>query len=200
MKKLVGLLSLLLAVGCLPPAKEKTRALEFNELPSLQIEYSEDKEQPLFISYGIPSWAAWQHARPKVSWAKLEGVHTSDNDDYYDNVWDRGHGLPSLHVSYDRDKQIATFNYANCFLQHQTLNRQAIRKLEGYIWVELASRERWIEIEAIFSEDSEELVTGATIPDGFSYTIRYDGCTEVYYFENISDSDYKDNLISKDCS
>lgn len=200
MKKLLALLSLLLFVGCPGiPESDKVTNLTFPELPTVFIEYNETKEQPNWITYTIPASAAWTYPRPKVAWATLEFTHTSDNEDYYDNVWDRGHGLPSLHVSYDRDKQIASFNYANCFLQHQTLNRHAIRKLEGYVWTELRGLERHIKIDAVFSEWSEELPTGATVPDGFIYTIEYDNCVEVYEFENESDTDYKDNLVEKTC-
>ena len=54
-----------------------------------------------------------------------------------------------------------------------------------------------VEIKLIFSDKSIKLPTGATVPDAFLKTIKYNGITEKYYFlnEKPKSSNFKLYLI-----
>lgn len=147
------------------------------------VDYDESLEQPIKLSYTVecPMGGADRHG---LNFWKVEGYHTSDNDDYKDNVWDKGHLAPAAAFNCTRDMVKATFSYLNCALQHQSLNRGP--------WKELEAVERNlamfytvdVEIEVIFDETCEVLPTGATVPKAFVKTITFDGKSYQYYFPN----------------
>ena len=58
------------------------------------VEYSEDLEQPVKLTYRVDC-PTGEQGRSGISWYGAEGVKTSDNADYKDNVWDRGHLAPA---------------------------------------------------------------------------------------------------------
>ena len=147
------------------------------------VDYDESLEQPIKLSYTVecPMGGADRHG---LNFWKVEGYHTSDNDDYADNVWDKGHLAPAAAFNCTRDMVKATFSYLNCALQHQSLNRGP--------WKELEAVERNlamfytvdVEIVVIFDETCEVLPTGATVPKAFVKTITFDGKSYQYYFPN----------------
>lgn len=147
------------------------------------VDYDESLEQPIKLSYTVqcPTGGADRHG---LNFWKVEGYHTSDNDDYADNVWDKGHLAPAAAFNCTRDMVKATFSYLNCALQHQSLNRGP--------WKELEAVERNlamfytvdVEIEVVFDETCEVLPTGATVPKAFVKTITFDGKSYQYYFPN----------------
>ena len=95
------------------------------------VKYSEELEQPLFVFYNIlcPNGEA---SRSGLDFKKYDGVHTSNNEDYVDNVWDKGHLAPAAAFNCDRETLKSTFSYLNCALQHQSLNRGPWRELEEF--------------------------------------------------------------------
>ena len=147
------------------------------------VDYDEGLEQPIKLSYTVqcPTGGADRHG---LNFWKVEGYHTSDNDDYKDNVWDKGHLAPAAAFNCTRDMVKSTFSYLNCALQHQSLNRGP--------WKELEAVERNlamfytvdVEIVVIFDETCEVLPTGATVPKAFVKTITFDGKSYQYYFPN----------------
>ena len=58
------------------------------------VRYSEDLQQPLEVQYKVqcPTGTA---SRSGISWSKPPYINTSDNDDYVNNEWDRGHLAPA---------------------------------------------------------------------------------------------------------
>lgn len=147
------------------------------------VDYDESLEQPIKLSYTVqcPTGDADRHG---LNFWKVEGYHTSDNDDYKNNVWDKGHLAPAAAFNCTRDMVKSTFSYLNCALQHQSLNRGP--------WKELEAVERNlamfytvdVEIEVIFDETCKVLPTGATVPKAFRKTITFDGKSYEYYFPN----------------
>ena len=97
-----------------------------------QVWYDQTLEQPVKVSY-------WVTNRPKnadrkgMNFYKEADVHTSDNDDYYKNVWDKGHMAPAAHFSDSEENLKATFSYLNSALQHEKLNRGPWRCLEDAV-------------------------------------------------------------------
>lgn len=148
-----------------------------------QVYYSETLEQPLEVWYTVqcPEGTA---TRKGLDFYDCDTVFTSQDADYENNVWDKGHMAPAADFSCDRQTIYKTFTYLNCALQHKDLNRGAWRFLEAHER-ELAKKNKvevYIKLE--FDEHSIKLPTGATIPNGFRKEIKYSGKTEVYYFKN----------------
>ena len=150
-----------------------------------QVMYDTKLEQPLLVSYKVTN-------RPKnadrkgMNFKKEPGIHTSDDKDYVNNVWDKGHMAPAAHFSDSKENLLTTFSYLNSALQHEKLNRGAWRFLEAE--VRKLSEGADIEVKNIimFSENSEKLPTGATVPDGFQKILYFPstGWKKCYFFTN----------------
>ena len=117
---------------------------------------------------------------------EVDGIHTSDDDDYYKNVWDKGHLAPAAAFNCDKETLLKTFTYLNCALQHEGLNRGPWKELER---VErdlhkITGEDVFVEILVIFDEDSEKLPTGATVPSWFIKRITTNDTTYSFKFPN----------------
>ena len=93
--------------------------------------YSEKLQQPLWLRYKILC-PLGESSRNGLDFRKVDSVKTSDNDDYIDNVWDKGHLAPASAFNCDRETLKKTFTYLNCVLQHQGLNRGPWKELERF--------------------------------------------------------------------
>jgi endonuclease G len=149
-----------------------------------EIVYSEKLQQPKFIRYTVqcPNGEA---SRKGMDFYTCDSILTSDNKDYENNPYDKGHLAPAADFNCDRDMLYKTFTYLNCSLQQENLNRTTWRLLE--------ERERQlaktnkvviVEIRCVYSPKSIVLPSGATIPDGYFKTIKYGKTIEKYYFKN----------------
>jgi DNA/RNA endonuclease G (NUC1) len=164
------------------------------------VRYSSQLEQPLFISYTVlcPNGDA---SRSGLDFRLYEGVHTSDNDDYKNNEWDKGHLAPAAAFNCDRDMLKQTFTYINCSLQHEGLNRGPWKELEEFERnLAKVYDEVYVTILCHFSENSLLLPTGATVPDGFTKTITWGGKEECFYFPNqdVSGTDWIEFRITNE--
>jgi endonuclease G len=149
-----------------------------------QVEYSQVLEQPLKVNYTVqcPIGTA---PRKGMDFYVNDSVKTSDNKDYENNVWDKGHMAPAADFNCTKEMLYRTFSYLNCALQHQDLNRQVWRLLEAHERELAKTKKVKIEIVCVFSNTSLRLPTGATVPDAFKKTIWVDNVVYgVYYFEN----------------
>ena len=148
------------------------------------VKYSEELEQPLYVFYKVlcPNGEA---SRSGLDFVLYEGVNTSNDEDYINNIWDKGHLAPAGAFNCDRETLKSTFNYLNCALQHQSLNRGPWRELEEF---EKNLSKFYdsviVSVECHFSKNSIKLPTGATVPDGFTKIIKWDGREECFYFPN----------------
>jgi len=132
--------------------------------------YSETKEQPITLTYKSSN-------RPKnvdrgsMNFYTEDNYHTSDNKDYYRNVWDKGHLAPAATFSDSMENLKQTFSFLNCALQDQYLNRGEWRLLEEKErdWDDIEELQITIDIE--FSDSI--LPTGATIPSKFIKHIKF---------------------------
>ena len=156
------------------------------------VKYSERLEQPVYLSYSVecPNGTA---SRSGMDFKVYDGVHTSDDEDYKNNEWDKGHLAPAAAFSCDRITLRKTFSYLNCALQHEGLNRGPWKELESFER-DLAKFYDYVSVtvECHFSDTSLVLPTGATVPDGFTKEITWDGRTECFYFPNkdVSGTDW----------
>jgi len=147
--------------------------------------YSEVKEQPLLIEYEVKHCPNGVR-RKGLEFYKPKTINTSDHRDYYKNVWDKGHMVPAASQNCDKQMIKETFNYLNCALQHQDLNRRVWRYLEEYER-ELSLVHNVYVIIVVEFKTNQRLKTGATIPSGFYKTIIINGGDLIlkYYFPNI---------------
>ena len=149
-----------------------------------EIVYSEKLQQPKFIRYTVqcPNGDA---SRKGMDFYTCDSILTSDNKDYENNPYDKGHLAPAADFNCDRDMLYKTFTYLNCSLQQENLNRTTWRLLEARER-ELAKTNKTVvvEIRCVYSPKSVVLPSGATVPDGYFKTIKYGKTIEKYYFKN----------------
>jgi endonuclease G len=148
-----------------------------------EIVYSEKLQQPKFIRYNVqcPNGVA---SRKGMDFYVCDSVITSDNKDYENNPYDKGHLAPAANFSCTRDMMFRTFTYLNCSLQQENLNRTTWRLLESRERELAKTQKVTVEIRCVFTSRSRILPTGATIPDGYYKTISYGKIIERYYFKN----------------
>lgn len=149
------------------------------------VEYSEDLEQPVKLTYRVDC-PTGEQGRSGISWHGAEGVKTSDNDDYKDNVWDRGHLAPAADFSCDKETIKKTFTYLNCALQHEGLNRGPWKELERFERDLAKYFEVHVTVEVDFTDEPERVPGGAAIPRGFFKTIEFQDNVWKFYFPNIN--------------
>lgn len=150
--------------------------------------YDECREQPLRASYTI-----YPNTKKIVTRKKDGGrffiskdLWTSDNRDYRNNKYDRGHLLSASARDFDRQKYRETFHFSNVALQVDKLNRGIWHDLEVEIQdlSDALGIEINVVIDVIFTSDSERLKTGAVVPDAFR-KIYLDKC---FIFANVDNS------------
>ena len=148
-----------------------------------EIVYSEKLQQPKFIRYTVqcPNGTA---NRKGMDFYTCDSILTSDNKDYENNPYDKGHLAPAADFNCDRDMLFKTFTYLNCSLQQENLNRTTWRLLEARERELAKTQKVTVEIRCVFTPKSVVLPTGATIPDGYYKTIKYGKTVEKYYFKN----------------
>ena len=196
MKKLILIYTLTL-LSCNLNAQKKLRDSVHIKTDIYEIIYSEKLEQPLKVTYKVlcPNGTA---SRAGMDFYTNDTIKTSDNKDYINNQYDKGHMSPAGDFNCNKEMLYKTFSYLNCALQHENLNRGVWKLLESHER-ELALKHKVVvvEIKCIFTKSSVKLSSGATIPDGFYKTIKYNNVIEKYYFKNESPTKrtYSDYLI-----
>jgi len=152
--------------------------------PVFSVIYSETKEQPISLTY-ISSNRKKNVDRGSMDFYKESDYHTSDDNDYYNNIWDKGHIAPAATFSDSYENLKQTFSFLNCTLQHQDLNRGQWRLLEEQErkWDDMNNLVVVVDIE--FSDSV--LPTGATIPSKFIKHINFleTNTYKCFEFENV---------------
>ena len=149
-----------------------------------KVNYSEKYEQPLEVYYTVQC-PLGKASRKGMNFYKVDSVKTSDDDDYKNNIWDKGHMAPAASFNCDKETLLETFSYLNCALQHQGLNRGPWKELERFERDLAKLFEVNVKIEIVFDENSKRLETGATIPSYFIKTISFEKYVHTYKFPNI---------------
>ena len=148
------------------------------------VSYSEELEQPLKLSY-VVQCPMGEASRSGLDFRKYDGIHTSDNGDYSNNVYDKGHLAPAAAFNCDREMVRSTFSYLNCALQHEGLNRGPWKELERFerdlakIYPEVS-----VLIIVNFDETPERVPGGAAIPTSFIKEITFGERTIKFLFPN----------------
>ena len=147
------------------------------------VDYDEGLEQPIKLSYTVQC-ATGDASRHGLNFWKVDGYHTSDNEDYKDNPYDKGHLAPAAAFNCDRDMVKATFSYLNCALQHQGLNRGPWKELEAAERTLAIFYDVDVTIWVIFDDNPKRVPGGAAIPKAFRKAITFNGQTYEYFFPN----------------
>ena len=175
-----------------PTIQQDLREEVLVETSIFTVLYSETKEQPIKLIYKSTN-------RPKnvdrgsMNFYTENDYHTSDNADYYRNVWDKGHLAPAATFSDSYDNLKQTFSYLNSALQNQYLNRGEWRLLEEQERKWDDEQDLIVTVKLEFSDSI--LPTGATIPSRFTKCIEFtaDNNTKCYSFPNERpDMDWED--------
>lgn len=153
--------------------------------PVFDVCYSEKKQQPLWLEYEVECHAKG-YSRQGLKFQKDKeflGV-TSDNADYFDNIWDKGHLAPAADFSCNYDRLKSTFNYLNCALQHEKLNNGPWKNLESYERELSKEFNVNVRVELEFDSNSLQLETGALVPSYFIKTLSYNDTVRTFRFPN----------------
>lgn len=180
MKKLLSVLIILISILLL---NDTPRDKVYVKNDTFEVTYSEVFEQPLEVKYEVKCTNNI-YSRKGLDFYKVDGIKTSDDQDYSNNFYDKGHLAPAASFNCDEKMLNNTFSYLNCALQRQELNRGAWKYLENYERILAQRNDVKIIVKCVFSKNSIKLKTGATVPDGFYKILKYENKTEVYYFPN----------------
>ena len=168
----------------------------FVKTPIFNVVYSEKLQQPKWVEYTVLCHDG-KISRKGLDFYPVKGIVTSTNEDYENNIYDKGHLAPAADFNCNQDYLKQTFSYLNCVLQHEKLNRGTWRLLEAHER-ELAKQYKVsVEIRMYYSKNSKVLTSGATIPDSFTKTIMYNNKKEKYFFKNEEpkSSDYNNYKV-----
>ena len=112
-------------------------------------------------------------------------VYTSDNNDYRNNPWDRGHMAPAATFADTFENIRTTFTYANCAMHWDQLNQGEWAELESQIRDWSIEGDVKVRITLVFEEDHIIRETGVHIPTGFEKKLTFaDNTTKCFYFPN----------------
>lgn len=185
MKRIIISLSLLLCVGVFQSSFGQDRTDVRVENDVFKVSYNETLEQPNWVEYEVRNIEK-KFDRGNMDFYVPKGVYTSDNDDYKNNVWDKGHMAPAAAFTDTEENLKTTFSYLNCSLQFDKLNRGAWRELEAQerVW---AKRYGTLKVRIVlhFEKDHLILPTGGHVPNGYWKHITFpNGNRECFYFPN----------------
>ncbi len=185
MKRIIISLSLLLCVGVFQSSFGQDRTDVRVENDVFKVSYNETLEQPNWVEYEVRNIEK-KFDRGSMDFYVPKGVYTSDNDDYKNNVWDKGHMAPAAAFTDTKENLKTTFSYLNCSLQFDKLNRGAWRELEAQerVW---AKRYGTLKVRIVlhFKPDHLILPTGGHVPNVYWKHITFpNGNRECFYFPN----------------
>jgi DNA/RNA endonuclease G (NUC1) len=153
--------------------------------PYYRVVYSEVLEQPKAVWYTVvcPNGTA---SRAGMDFYTEPTIKTSDNADYVNNEWDKGHMAPAASLNCTKEMLLTTFSYTNSALQQQSLNRGVWKKLEiqERTWAQTNTVTVYIRIE--FDKTPKRVATNAAIPKGFYKELIVGNIKYCYYFPNIA--------------
>ena len=180
MKKWLTLLLIFLSVTTYAQLKD---SVYFNN-NNFIINYSETLEGPRSVRYTVlcPTGNA---SRKGMDFYKEKTIHTSDNNDYVANEWDKGHMAPAASFNCNTGMLYSTFTYINSSLQQQSLNRGVWKKLEVRERELALDNDVKVFIRVEYGANPSRVPTDAAIPVGYYKEIKVGDSRECYYFKNV---------------
>ena len=185
MNKILVSLALLLSVGVFQSSFGQDRTDVRIKNNVFSVSYNETLEQPSWVEYEVRNITK-KFDRGSMDFYTPKNVYTSDNEDYKNNVWDKGHMAPAAAFTDTKENLKTTFSYLNCSLQFDKLNRGAWRELEAQerAWAKQFGTLK-VRIVLHFKPNHIVLPTGGHIPNGYWKHITFpNGNRECFYFPN----------------
>lgn len=168
------------------------------QTPNFRIVYSEILEQPKWVIYTVkcPTGTA---SRAGMEFYTDKNIKTSDNEDYVNNEWDKGHIAPAASFNCDKEMLYSTFTYINSAMQQQSLNRGPWKTLE--IWEREQAKNTTVLVYVRLDYDKvpKRVPTNAAIPKGFYKELKVGNTKYCYYFPNISPTSKDLNTFKCNC-
>jgi endonuclease G len=171
MKKLLTLILSFVVLSANSQTKLRDSVKVTNDV--FTVIYSEKLEQPIWLKYRSINRPTNVN-RGSMDFYTEKLIKTSDNEDYKNNIYDKGHLAPAATFSDNIENLKQTFSYLNSALQDQYLNRGEWRLLEE-------QERKWddnepltIIVKSFFDKDSKKLPSGATIPSHFQKHIFFE--------------------------
>jgi DNA/RNA endonuclease G (NUC1) len=166
-----------------------------------EVLYSQDLEQPLWIRYRSTNRPTNVN-RGSMDFYKEPNIKTSDGDDYFKNIYDKGHGAPAATFSDNMENLKQTFSYLNSILQDQYLNRGEWRLLEEQERVWDDKEPLTIKVILIFDKNHIVLPTGGHVPTAMHKHITWDksGKKECYNFPNTKPTKSWKEHLNPNCN
>jgi endonuclease G len=171
MKKLLTLILSFVVLSANSQTKLRDSVKVTNDV--FTVIYSEKLEQPIWLKYRSINRPTNVN-RGSMDFYTEKLIKTSDNEDYKNNIYDKGHLAPAATFSDNIENLKQTFSYLNSALQDQYLNRGEWRLLEE-------QERKWddnepltIIVKSFFDKDSKKLPSGATIPSYFQKHIFFE--------------------------
>ena len=138
-----------------------------------KVDYSQRFEQPVSLTYESSNRPTNVN-RGSMDFYSEPNVKTSDNADYANNIYDKGHLAPAATFSDNEENLKLTFSYLNCVLQNQYLNRGEWRLLEE-------QERKWDDTESLtviiktfFDKPVKRVSTNAAIPSHIQKHIYFE--------------------------
>jgi len=157
------------------------------------VAYSQTLEQPVEVTFKVECAVPELSRKGRNFKSSPYDIKTSDNADYKNNVWDKGHMAPAASFACNEAQFNQTFYWLNSALQHEALNRGPWKEVEAFER-ELAKVYDTVrvDIKVDFPDWCEVLETGATVPDAFRRHIQFGDQDVWLYFPNDSTVKGKD--------
>ena len=190
------LFTLTIALGLTQTTQAQTTKTIESDI--FKIVYSEKYQQPLSVEYEVqcPNGTA---SRKGMNFYGVDSVITSNNADYKNNVWDKGHMAPAAAFNCDTETLRETFSYLNCALQHQGLNRGPWKELESFERTLAKVHSLVLVIITIHFDDEMGLLpTDARVPTGFTkkiFTSSSDSLVFHFPNSNVAGMDWREFQI-----
>ena len=171
MKKLLSLILSVVILSANAQTKLRDSVKVTNNVFS--VIYSEKLEQPIWLKYRSTNRPTNVN-RGSMDFYGEKLIKTSDNEDYKNNIYDKGHIAPAATFSDEMENLKQTFSYLNSALQDQYLNRGEWRLLEEQErkWDDLESLT--VVVKVFFDKTSKKLPTGSTVPSYFQKHIYFE--------------------------
>jgi endonuclease G len=171
MKKLLTLILSFVVLSANSQTKLRDSVKVTNDV--FTVIYSEKLEQPIWLKYRSINRPTNVN-RGSMDFYTEKLIKTSDNQDYKNNIYDKGHLAPAATFSDNMENLKQTFSYLNSALQNQYLNRGEWRLLEE-------QERKWddnepltIIVKSFFDKDLKKLPSGAAIPSHFEKHILFE--------------------------
>jgi len=171
MKKLLFLILSVVILSANAQTKLRDSVKVTNDVFS--VIYSEKLEQPIWLKYRSTNRPTNVN-RGSMDFYSEKLIKTSDNEDYKNNIYDKGHIAPAATFSDNMENLKQTFSYLNSALQDQYLNRGEWRLLEEQERKWDDSESLTVIVKVFFDKTSKKLPTGATVPSYFQKHIFFE--------------------------